>query len=157
MHKHVANHSPEGLLQAFAATHYLARIDGSEYVIRAGRAHETLDAALAARPWAVLTAFNPRARRSDDETNLVRHRQLLDTVADRGWESHPAVNRDPEGIWPDETSLLVVDARPDALDAIAEAFDQAAIVTGRNSEPARLRLYGATWPQPLPCWAQRAS
>ncbi|NBD96063.1 MAG: DUF3293 domain-containing protein [Gammaproteobacteria bacterium] len=156
MNTHAASHSPEGLLQAFAATDYRPRVGGREFVIRAGRPHEALDTALDGKTWAVVTAFNPGARVSDGESNLARHRRLREAIAERGWANYPAVNRDPSGDWPDETSLLVVGADLDAIDAIATAFGQAAIVTGQQGEPARIRVYGTTWSQTLPDWARRA-
>lgn len=157
MHTDTAEQTPERLLQAFLATDYEARIDGRQYVLHPGRLHKSLDAALAGRPWAVVTAFNPRARLVDESANRKRHQDLLDTVAARGWEVHPAVNRDPCGTWPDEKALLIVDADLPELDGLAERFEQAAIVTGRTGEPAVLRLYGSQWPQTLPDWARRVN
>ncbi|WP_376696848.1 DUF3293 domain-containing protein [Wenzhouxiangella sp. EGI_FJ10305] len=157
MNTDVASQSPEELLQAFSATDYRVRVAGSDYVVRPGRQHEGVDEALARRPWAIITAFNPNARQVDDAVNEKQHRLLLDTLARLGLETYPAVNRDPGGEWPDEIAVLIVGADLSELDTLAEWFGQAAIVTGRAGEPARLRLFGEQWPQTLPDWARRVN
>lgn len=156
MNSDVASNSPESLLQAFAATDYRVRVAGREFVVRPGCRHADLDAALDHRSWAIVTAFNPRGRRIDDADNRARHQRLLENVRGQGCEAHPAVNRDPLGDWPDETAVMIVAAGIDELDAIAAAFDQAAIVTGEPGRPAFLRLYGRDWPARTPDWAERA-
>ncbi len=155
MNTHAASQTPEELLRAFSATEYRVRIDGAEHVLHPGRAHAALDAALDKRNWAVLTAFNPQARRLAETNNRRRQRQLLDTLADCGLETHPAVNHDPGATWPDEPAVLIVDIASAHLDDLARAFGQAAAVTGRVGEAARLRLYGRDWPRSLPEWAGR--
>lgn len=150
----VASNAPENLLRAFSATDYRVRVDGREFVVRPGRRHAQLDAALGDRPWAILTAHNPGARRVDEAGNRARHQRLLDTLAQRRLEAHPGVNRDPAGGWPDEPSVLIVDPGLEELDALAELFGQAAAVTGRSGDMARLRFYGKDWPRPLPEWAE---
>ena len=117
--------------------------------------HASLDAALGNRSWAVITAFNPHARQLDDASNRERQQNLLEILADRGLEIHPAVNRDPSAAWPDETAVLIVDIGVMDLDELARAFDQAAVVTGQAGEAARLRLYGDEWPPALPEWAHK--
>lgn len=156
MNTEAASQSPEDLLQAFSATDYRVRVAGGDHVVRPGRRHPALDDAVAGRPWAVITAFNPNARQLDDADNAARHRRLLAAVDRLGLEAYPAVNRDPRGDWPDETALLIVDAGLDVLDALAAEFGQAAIVTAGTGRAARLRLYGSRWPLTLPEWAGRA-
>lgn len=150
------SNSPEKLLQAFVATDYRVRVDGHEHVVRIGRSLRGLDAAVGNRPWAIITACNPQALPLDRVDNRTRHRKLLGIVTELKLASHPAVNRDPGEDWPDETALLIVDADEHILDALAEKFGQAAIVTGGNGRPASLRLYGRGWPDALPEWAGRA-
>lgn len=157
MNSDFASTSPESLLRAFANTDYRLRIGAGEYVVHPGCVHQSLDADLGNRRWAIVTAFNPQASRIDDTGNRRRHQQLIEAIRRRGWESRPAVNRDPDGRWPDEQALLIVDADPRDLDALARSLDQAAIVTGRPGAPARLRLYGRRWPETLPDWACRVN
>lgn len=154
---HSASQTPEELLQAFAATEYRVRIAGGEHVLHPGRRHASLDAALGNRAWAVVTAFNPQARRLDEAGNRRRQQELLAALAHTGQETHPAVNRDPEAAWPDEIAVLIVEIGMADLDKLAREFDQAAVVTGRPGEPARLRLYGESWPQTMPQWADKVS
>ncbi|WP_181918747.1 DUF3293 domain-containing protein [Wenzhouxiangella sediminis] len=153
----VASNSPESLLQAFAATDYRVRIAGRELIVRPGLRQPDLDEALRHRSWAIVTAFNPGGTRISAARNRARHRRLLDTVGEAGIEFHPAVNRDPGGDWPDEVALLLVDITRSRLDALADTFDQAAVVTGRPGRAAILRLYGEGWPSPLPDWAGHCS
>lgn len=157
MNTDAASNSPETLLQAFAATDYHVRVGGHEHVVRVGRSLHSLDTAVGHRPWAIVTACNPGARQLDRAHNRARHRKLLATVSERKLESHPAVNCDPAGEWPDEIALLIVGADLPALDALAEMFDQAAIVTGGSGRPVSLRLHGGSWPDALPQWAGRAN
>lgn len=154
---HSASQTPEELLQAFAATEYRVRVAGRKHVLHPGQRHASLDAALGNRAWAVVTAFNPQARRVDEAGNRRRQQQLLAVLADGGWEVHPAVNRDPDGAWPDEIAVLIVEIGMGDLDKLAREFDQAAVVTGRPGEPARLRLYGESWPQTMPWWVDKVS
>lgn len=153
MTTHIASQTPEELLQAFSATDYRVRIAGAVHVLRPGRVNASLDAALEKRDRAVMTAFNPQARRVDDASNRRRQQQLLEILAARGREFHPAVNHDPSGAWPDEKAVLIVDIGLQELDHLACHFDQAAVVTGQAGEAARLRLYGEGWPRTLPEWA----
>lgn len=156
MNTEVASQSPEELLQAFSATDYRVRVADCGYAIRPGRRHPALDRALAGRSWAIVTACNPNAQQLDNAANEERHRHLVEAVTRLGHETHPAVNRDPDGNWPDETALLVVDAGMEELDWVAGKFGQAAIVTGHAEQQARLRLYGNQWPLTVPEWAERA-
>lgn len=157
MNTDAASNSPESLLQAFAATEYRVLVSGRDIVVRPGLRHRDLDDALDGRPWAILTAFNPRAVQVGAAENRTRHRRLLDTVGNAGLETHAAVNHDPGGEWPDEKALLLVAIEAPSLDALADTFEQAAVVTGRPGRTARLRLYGAGWPTALPEWAGRCS
>lgn len=156
MNTDVSSHSPESLLQAFSAAEYRVRIAGREFVVRPGCRQRDLDTALGNRRWAIVTACNPQARRMADSDNRQRQQELCKAIGERGLETHPAVNRDPAGTWPDETSVLIVEGDLATLDSLAEAFGQAAIVTGGSAEVVKLRLYGRNWPDSLPEWAGRA-
>jgi len=156
MNTDVASQSPEVLLQAFTGTDYHVRVGDHDDVIRPGRRHPRLDEALRGHRWAVVTACNPNARQLGDIANEQRHRRLIDAVDQLGLEAHPAVNRDPDGHWPDEKGLLIVALKPHDLDKLAAQFGQAAVVTGSAKRPALLRLYGDHWPSTLPDWAGRA-
>jgi len=157
MNTDLASQSPESLLEAFAATEYRVRVAGADFHVRLGQSDQALDDALAARPWAIVTAHNPHASPLDAASNRRRHRHLIAAADRSGTETHPAVNVDPSGTWPDEPGVLIVGAGTEEVDSLAEAFGQAAIVTGGGHRPARLRLYGDRWPTPLPAWAGRAS
>lgn len=145
---------PQDLLQAFAGTEYHVEVEGQLFVVRVGRRHPGLDAALNEREWTILTAFNPGGEAHDDTGNAQHARELEARVHDRQWRHYPAVNRDPAAAWPDEPGLLVVEADPRSVDELARSFGQAATVAGQPGARACLRLYGSGWPQPLPHWAR---
>jgi hypothetical protein len=126
---------------AFRAADYIVGTGDAACRVRIGRRHPALDERVGHRPWSIVTAFNPGARRRDDDANRASDaalRRQLDALA-------PAVlirctNRDPAGDWPDEPSWLFAPADADAADALAAAHGQAAIVFGRPGEPASLRF-----------------
>jgi hypothetical protein len=155
MNTELASTSREALLRAFTNAEYRVVLGGETMSLRPGRAQPDLDAALGERTWAILTACNPGGERDSGEANHERQRRLHDIVAESGWPAHAGVNRDPDGEWPDEPSMLIVDAPMRELDALAGRFGQAAILAGAPGQPARLRLYGGGWPAPLPDWAER--
>lgn len=151
-----ASNPPEDLLQAFAGTDYRVAVGRRAFVVRVSRRHPGLDRALARRRWTIVTAHNPGGKADDEPANARRARRLAARADAMGWPRYPAVNRDPRGDWPDEPGLLIAGAGSEAIDELAHAFGQAAVVTGEPDRAAQLRLYGPGWPEPLPTWARRA-
>ena len=150
-----ASETPRALLQAFAQTDYLVRLDAGDVIVRVGRGHDQLDQALGGRRWAIITAFNPGAERDDDASNDRRHNRLRRHVERAGLETLPSLNHDPGGHWPDEPGLLIVGLNSDERARMAQRFGQAAVLCGSGGEIARLELHGADWPDSLPAWAVR--
>lgn len=151
-----ASFASASLLQAFLHACYDVRLKGQTHQLRVGQDHPEFDQALGAHDWAILTACNPRGRRLEDAENRQRQAALTAELQACGLVWHAALNRDPAGVWPDEPSMLVLDAAPETLDELARSHDQAALLAGRPGGPARLRLYGGGWPEPLPDWARSA-
>jgi len=147
----------EELLQAFSGTDYRVSVTGEGVLtVRVGRRHEALDRMLVDRSWAIITAFNPGAEPRGSADNRARHQGLRERAEQAGWQCHPTINRDPSGRWPDEPGLLLVGIEAAAAAELAGQFGQAAFVSGRPGEIARLQLLGERWPDRLPAWASRA-
>lgn len=121
------------LQSAFATTDYQVTIQAVPLVFRVDRG---LPPPLArwvgahagrASAW-LITAHNPGGRRIEAGTNAARA-ALLDTLLDRhGLSRLPAVNRDPEGGWPDEHGWLVAGLEEGRARALGRRFGQAALV-----------------------------
>jgi hypothetical protein len=129
------------LLSAFLATEYRVVVGDRDFVITIGATHPALDRVLDHRTWQVISAHNPDARPLEPSANEQRHRELMARVRSAGIGSWPAVNRSSDGDWPDEPGRLVVGAEPDWVHALAQEFDQVAIVAGQPGQPGRLWVY----------------
>ena len=136
------------LATAFAATTYRVDAGVRRFELRVGARHADFDAYLEALAraegraaptgWAIVTAANPGAVRADDEANAARQAALHDRVRQAGWRFLAGANVADDGLWPDEPSLLVIDAGEAAVRALAADFAQAAIVCGNIADKARL-------------------
>lgn len=152
-HSHVLNcsrcRSPErmritpGTRREFRETEYRVRLSrGGHAVIRIGKAlpRELQDLLESEQtPWGFITAWNPFARKAPRERNRLRQRELLGAMCE-----HEVILRAGVGVgrhaardWR-EPSLFVVGLEFDVLDALAQRFDQAAIVRGRGFGVAEL-------------------
>lgn len=151
---HDAARQPEPapkLLAAFEAAEYRVETPSGTRSVRTGAYDETLDRLLGRRPWAIVTAHNPRGRRSDDAANRRAAARLTARIRalapDVMW---PCRNRDPEGRWPDEPGWLFSRGSLSDVDDLAREFDQAAVVVGGPDEQARLRVYSGESPNERP-------
>lgn len=146
-----AHSNPErDLLQAFLETEYMILPGADSIPVRIGNRHPELDNLLGDRPWAIVTACNPGAVASEPEANEQAHQQLLAAIADAGRDFLPACNRDPGHDWPDEPSLLIINAEFDWLIAVADRLGQLALVAGRPGQAAELWLINGDWNVDLP-------
>jgi hypothetical protein len=137
-------HAAASLRAAFAATDYLVDTGHGPVRVRVGERHEQLDSRLGGESWAIVTAFNPGARRSSASANDHADQALASRLAARS----PQVllrsrHVDPAGDWPVEWGWLFAPAQADEADRIGRAFGQAAIVHALAGEPATLRFCGA--------------
>jgi hypothetical protein len=80
------------------------------------------------RTAAFLTACNPGSRALDTAANHAAQAALLDAAAQLGHTSLPGVAIDPEGIWPDEESVLILGIDAAAATVLARRFGQNALV-----------------------------
>lgn len=130
-----------GLADAFRATRYVVETGSASLEIRIGQRHVELDRAVGERRWCIVTAYNPGAR---------RHSRVFNRQADAELEcrlraARPdvlmrTVHRDPSGNWPVEAGWLFSfdDAR--AVESLANAFGQLAVVTGEPGAAAALHF-----------------
>ncbi|WP_116126907.1 DUF3293 domain-containing protein [Lewinella sp. IMCC34183] len=86
--------------------------------------------------YAFLTACNPRSKPLSATRNLARHGRLLaltGSLTHRG-----ATGTDPDGRWPDEPGLLLLDAPREKVRDLGRRFGQYAIVEGEAGGSPRL-------------------
>lgn len=88
--------------------------------------------------WVILTACNPGSTRLTPAENQQRTRDLHAALGAHGDCWCPAINRDPNGTWPDEPAVLIADPDPVWIGALAERWEQAAYVSGRLGGAPRL-------------------
>jgi len=121
---------PPGLLRAFRGTRYTA----GPAVARIGRRCPALDPLMGRLGGAFITAWNPWGRRAPAGRNQRASRALL------GWlRTLPRLPGAGEGRdWREEHWFIVADPRRAAV--LGRRFRQAAIVTLRRGQPARLVL-----------------
>ena len=80
------------------------------------------------RTAAFLTACNPGSRQRDTATNQAAQAALLEAAARLGHPTLPGVAIDPEGVWPDEESALVLGIDAAGATLLARRFGQRALV-----------------------------
>ncbi|WP_342376358.1 DUF3293 domain-containing protein [Myxococcus stipitatus] len=134
----------ERLLGAYRATRYVIRphasTDGVEQVLRVGRLHPSLDAALAARghrEWAFLTAWNPGSRPRSKEENQRAQERLVSQLIAGGWGVAPAIGEAEDGSWSEQSLFVPGLPRADA-ERFGRAHGQVAVLVGRVGGPAEL-------------------
>ena len=118
------------LLRAFRATAYNA----GGAVVRIGRRCPALDSLLHQQAGAFIGAWNPAARMSPPGRNLRAGRALQDHLRGVPYLSGVGQGRG----WREEHWFAVMDPRRAVV--LGRRFRQAAIVTLRRGQPARLRL-----------------
>lgn len=132
---------PAELIAAYEATDFLFVVAGAEVVVKIGRRLDAPAVFHRENRMAVVTAYNPFSRATEDLVNEARQRELIAAVESEGLEWLPAVGADPDNVWPPEPSLAVFGATDSHLDQWMEKFEQNAVVVVTFSSPAELRLH----------------
>ena len=133
----------EPLLEAFRETSYHVNLDTVTWAtIRIDLPLPVeLVPLVGARPWAFITAWNPKASRRPGPQNLAAQQDLLAALhAVPDVIVRPAIGVGTSG-W-SEPSLFVVGADVDVLDRLAARHGQLAYVHGQGSDAALLRMLG---------------
>jgi heme exporter protein A len=153
------------LLQAYLDSHYEVQFSAASVAFRVGMAVSLSGELLHREPlWTVITACNPGSRRLSDADNARRMAELDAELAASGLHAYPARNADAEGRWSEDSRFALA---PDIaiIDALAQRFEQLAVVVGRGAV-ARLRCYADAPPNArmdmrfvdfVPCAAPLAS
>ena len=126
----MAGRTDARLLRAFRSTVYGA----GGALVRIGRRCPALDPLLHRQAGAFIGAWNPAARLAPPGRNLRAGRALQNHLHAVQYLSGVGQGRD----WREEHWFAVMDLRRAAV--LARRFRQAAIVTLRRGQPARLRL-----------------
>jgi hypothetical protein len=130
-------HSKHTLAEAYAQTLYEA--DCFRSPLRANEPHAEVDALLLnhhAKTMAFITASNPRSLLLSATENKTRNSQLSEKLAD--YKTYRGVGRDARGEWTPEESFLVIGIEKQTALALAEAFEQNAILFGEIGKPVEL-------------------
>ena len=77
---------------------------------------------------AFITACNPQSRVLPPHENTLRQQALLEMVCENGWPSMAGVAQAASGSWPEEASLLVLGVGRQQACALAQSFEQNALV-----------------------------
>jgi hypothetical protein len=118
---------------AYRHTHYRVRTPDGGFVIRIGQpcaALETLLRETGASCWAFITACNPRSQSLSAEVNAKRMAQLTAMLTEEDLAVIPGEGADPDGGWPPEESVLVLDIEREEALELGRAWEQNAIVCG---------------------------
>ncbi len=145
-------HVDSALLAAYRAAEYVIPIGGRICRFQVDRpTPPALVAWLAAEgPAGWLSAFNPGSRQLPVLENLVRHESLWKRLQAEGLTALAGYAGDPEGVWPDETSLLVPAIGRQRLNRLALEFGQLGFLWLDPGQPARLWLTDPAGGRPAP-------
>lgn len=86
----------------------------------------------------VLTAWNPMCVPANDEENAAAQVQLLVELERLGLPCLPAEGRGRDTTWPPEASVFIPGIAPNAAQALAARFRQAAFVQVAIGQPAQI-------------------
>ncbi len=133
---------PSDLIAAYRAALYdIDAGHGNWVTLRIGHSSTPCDEILRvhrAMTAAVITAYNPRSRKRSAVENASAHRALNEAVTRMGKTALPSRARAPDGSWPVEPGLFVLEIAGIEALALAQRFDQFAFVWIERGGPATL-------------------
>jgi hypothetical protein len=109
------------------------RVNG--FLLRIDVAHPGFDTFLEGQGveyYVVLTADNPRSVRLAPPVNQARRDTLLQLLKVRGSRYVAATGEDPQGRWPVEEGVCLLDPSPEDARELGRLYEQHAIVEGRR-------------------------
>ena len=116
---------------------------GSQVERRIGLVDADADRWLAAHGvterWAIVTACNPLGIAASEAANALASEQLQAALRERRIGYLPAAGLDPDGAWPAEASVLLIDPPEGVAAELGRQFGQNAIVTGELGAAPALR------------------
>ena len=137
---------PEAVLAAYRCAIYevYPADDCAGFVMRVDLPSDALEAVFATyavSAAAFITACNPAGQALASEPNELAQGRLLDDVTRAGYRSFPGAGRDPQGSWPSEASLLILEIRESEAKALGTAYGQNAILfVGADCTPRLVAL-----------------
>lgn len=129
---------PARLMRAYRRTIYVVepfgRGRGLRFVLHVGVRSRELDlfvgdSATTARTWVMITAYNPRSKKTPTPVNRNAHRRLKRALLRTGAEVSPGWGNDPDSPWREPMWFARGISRAEALE-LGRAFGQYAIVFG---------------------------
>jgi hypothetical protein len=121
--------------QSYLNTIYRVRAPEGTIAIRIGEPCPALERVLeevGAATWAFITACNPYSQTLTAEVNAQRQAQLEQMLAEAGLAMIPGEGVGIDGDWPLEASVLVLGLKREQAIAIAQVWEQNAIVYGER-------------------------
>ena len=132
---------PETPLPAWRRARYRAWLPAGEFALAIGASFPADAGVPPGQPFALITAWNPGARRRDRYRNELDQRRLRRRLSRLAASVHEASGASPDGRW-HEPSLLALDLPLRHADRLARDFGQRAILCGASGAAVRLRVYG---------------
>jgi len=132
---------PETPLSAWLGTRYRAWLPAGELALAIGAPFPTGAGVPSGQSFALITAWNPGARRRDRFRNEVDQRRLRRRLSRLAASVHEASGASPDGRW-HEPGLLALGLPLRHADRLARDFGQRAILCGASGAAVRLRVYG---------------
>jgi hypothetical protein len=129
------------LRRTFGGAHYRVTTPRGDLLLRVDQRHPGLASLLEesdVSQAALLTAFNPGARRAAPFRNRRAQRQLREEIARRGYRTLAGRNEDPRGRWPVEPTLLVLGLPLQVARRLAAGHGQVAFLWIRSDGTPRL-------------------
>lgn len=139
--------SPARLLDAYVNAVYEFSADGATYRVRPGHEDSRGVRWLSANAseWAFVTACNPGSGALCESENDARHENLGRELEQRGWRYLPARGLDPDGSWPAEPGMMILDRSLAEIADLARALEQSAIVHGWTGAEPRVMVLETSW------------
>lgn len=135
-----------GLWEAYIRAEYWVGYPGDRLLLRVGEPAAGLSRLVPAAvrgfghetSWAYITAWNPGSEIQMDFVNKRKQEELELFLRGAGHAVLPGVARDPDGMWPDEESILVFGLGWENALLLGRRFGQAAILAGLGEEAVQL-------------------
>ena len=136
-----ADRRPEVPLPAWRRARYRACLPAGEFALAIGAPFPADAGVPPGLSFALITAWNPGARRRDRFRNEVDQRRLRRRLSRLAASVHEASGASPDGRW-HEPGLLALGLPLRHADRLARDFAQRAILCGASGAAVRLRVYG---------------
>lgn len=131
------------LVAAYLKTEYVVMLPDGDIVLHIDR-HEPDKERLIReqtgcnKAWAIVTPCNPRSELAREQLNLFYFNNLRYELDEKAGIWFKALNRDPEGQWPDEPGFFLVDPEIGWVMDLGRHYGQNAVVAARIGEAPRL-------------------